>query len=85
MGIWGKIVGGAAGFAIGGPIGAIVGVAAGHFIDRATTNRQSVSGSSSAAIETKQRANPRNESSKSEGNPISLKVSLRKNVCAHTF
>ncbi len=56
MGIWGKIVGGAAGFAIGGPIGAIVGVAAGHFIDRATANRQSISSSSSAAIETKQQA-----------------------------
>ncbi len=56
MGIWGKIVGGAAGFAIGGPIGAIVGVAAGHFIDRATSNRQSISNSSSAAIETKQQA-----------------------------
>jgi DnaJ like chaperone protein len=44
MSIWGKIIGGAAGFALGGPIGALVGVAAGHFVDRAT------------AIETKRQA-----------------------------
>ena len=34
LSIWGKVIGGAAGFALGGPIGAIVGVAAGHFVDR---------------------------------------------------
>ena len=34
MSIWGKIIGGAAGFALGGPLGAILGVAAGHAIDR---------------------------------------------------
>ncbi len=34
MSIWGKILGGAAGFAIGGPIGALVGLAAGHAVDR---------------------------------------------------
>ncbi len=34
MGIWGKILGGAAGFAIGGPLGAIVGAVAGHAFDR---------------------------------------------------
>ena len=34
MSIWGKLVGGAAGFAIGGPIGLLLGVAAGHFVDR---------------------------------------------------
>lgn len=33
MSIWGKLIGGAAGFALGGPIGLIVGVAAGHFVD----------------------------------------------------
>lgn len=33
MGIWGKILGGAAGFALGGPLGALVGTAAGHAID----------------------------------------------------
>ncbi len=34
MGIWGKILGGAAGFAIGGPLGALVGAVAGHAFDR---------------------------------------------------
>ena len=34
MGIWGKILGGAAGFAMGGPLGALVGAAAGHAFDR---------------------------------------------------
>jgi DnaJ like chaperone protein len=34
MSIWGKLVGGAAGFMLGGPIGAMVGVAAGHLVDR---------------------------------------------------
>ena len=33
MGIWGKILGGAAGLAIGGPIGAIIGAVAGHAYD----------------------------------------------------
>ena len=32
--IWGKLLGGTAGLAIGGPIGAILGVAAGHVADR---------------------------------------------------
>lgn len=31
MSIWGKIVGGAAGFAVGGPLGALVGALGGHF------------------------------------------------------
>ena len=34
MSIWGKILGGAAGLAIGGPIGALIGVGAGHVADR---------------------------------------------------
>ncbi|MGB0748049.1 MAG: TerB family tellurite resistance protein [Magnetospiraceae bacterium] len=34
MSIWGKIVGGVAGFWLGGPLGAIAGVAAGHLVDR---------------------------------------------------
>lgn len=34
MGIWGKILGGAAGLAVGGPIGAVVGAVAGHAYDR---------------------------------------------------
>ena len=40
MTIWGKVLGGAAGFALGGPIGAIVGVAAGTFVDRAIKQRK---------------------------------------------
>ena len=46
MSIWGKIIGGATGFALGGPIGALVGVAAGHFVDRASTRRRFALGSS---------------------------------------
>ena len=34
MGIWGKFVGGLAGFAMGGPLGALFGAAAGHAVDR---------------------------------------------------
>ena len=34
MSIWGKIIGGTAGFALGGPIGAILGVMAGNIYDR---------------------------------------------------
>ncbi len=34
MSIWGKLIGGAAGMALGGPIGAILGIAAGHSVDR---------------------------------------------------
>ena len=34
MSIWGKIIGGTAGFAIGGPLGAILGVMAGNAFDR---------------------------------------------------
>ena len=34
MSIWGIIIGGAAGFALGGPIGALLGAAAGHVAER---------------------------------------------------
>ena len=34
MSIWGKIIGGTAGFAIGGPFGAILGVMAGSIYDK---------------------------------------------------
>ena len=34
MSIWGRLIGGAAGFALGGPIGAILGVMAGSAFDR---------------------------------------------------
>ena len=35
MSIWGKVIGGVAGFAIGGPFGALLGAYAGHTMDRA--------------------------------------------------
>ena len=38
MSIWGKIIGGTTGFALGGPIGALLGVMAGHGIDKAKIN-----------------------------------------------
>ncbi len=34
MSIWGKILGGATGFALGGPIGALLGALAGHAVDK---------------------------------------------------
>lgn len=34
MSIWGKLIGGATGLALGGPIGAILGIAAGHGVDK---------------------------------------------------
>ena len=34
MSIWGKLIGGAAGMALGGPIGAILGIAAGYGVDK---------------------------------------------------
>ena len=34
MTIWGKIIGSATGFAFGGPIGALLGGAAGHALDK---------------------------------------------------
>ena len=34
MSVWGKIIGGTAGFALGGPLGAILGVMAGNFYDK---------------------------------------------------
>ncbi len=35
MAIWGKLIGGVAGLAVGGPLGALLGVAAGHSVDQA--------------------------------------------------
>jgi DnaJ like chaperone protein len=34
MSLWGKIIGGGVGFAVGGPLGAIIGTAAGHAFDK---------------------------------------------------
>ena len=42
MSIWGKIIGGAAGLAIGGPLGALIGTAAGHAVDKITSNSESM-------------------------------------------
>ncbi len=39
MSIWGKIIGGFAGFAIGGPLGAFLGAYAGHAFDKARSGR----------------------------------------------
>ena len=38
MSVWGKIIGAGAGFAIGGPLGALVGAAAGHYIAKFRAN-----------------------------------------------
>jgi len=37
MSVWGKILGGAAGFAVGGPLGALIGAVAGHAVDKLRT------------------------------------------------
>lgn len=37
MSVWGKILGGAAGFAVGGPLGALIGAVAGHAVDKMRT------------------------------------------------
>lgn len=34
MSIWGKVIGGVAGFALGGPLGALLGTVAGHAVDK---------------------------------------------------
>ena len=39
MSIWGKIIGGTAGFALGGPLGALAGAIAGHTVDIYTTDK----------------------------------------------
>ena len=41
MSIWGRVIGGAAGFALGGPIGAILGVMAGGAFDRRSRSSSS--------------------------------------------
>ena len=42
MSIWGKIIGGAAGFALGGPLGALLGVVGGHAFDRYTADDEPI-------------------------------------------
>ena len=41
MSVWGKLIGGAAGLALGGPVGAILGLAAGHGVDRVSREKKS--------------------------------------------
>ena len=53
MSIWGKVIGGFAGFAVGGPLGAILGAAAGHAIDRSKVHKRQAGPTS---IETRQTA-----------------------------
>lgn len=38
MSIWGKVIGGVAGFALGGPLGALIGAYAGHKVDQVRAN-----------------------------------------------
>ena len=54
MSIWGKIIGGVAGFAVGGPLGAIAGTAFGHAVDRQRS--QKTNGFKSADLQTRQAA-----------------------------
>ncbi len=56
MSIWGKLVGGAAGFALGGPIGLLLGVAAGHFVDRMARRTSAGGPQLTADVRTKQAA-----------------------------
>ena len=44
MSIWGKIIGGVAGFYLGGPLGALLGAAFGHAIDRSKTTSETSQG-----------------------------------------
>jgi DnaJ like chaperone protein len=41
MSVWGKLIGGAAGLALGGPVGAILGLAAGHGVDSVSREKKS--------------------------------------------
>ena len=40
MSIWGKVIGGATGLALGGPIGLLVGAIGGHFVDKYRTEQE---------------------------------------------
>ncbi len=50
MSIWKKILGGAAGFAIGGPLGALVGALAGHAVDRCFCEPEKTDGTKSVVF-----------------------------------
>ncbi|MGE0253246.1 MAG: TerB family tellurite resistance protein [Alphaproteobacteria bacterium] len=55
MSIWGKIIGGAAGFAFGGPLGALVGGFAGHLFDTYRSDGDETAASGDADTDTKAR------------------------------
>ncbi len=44
MSIWGKVIGGVAGFALGGPLGALIGAYAGHKMDQARSGESATIG-----------------------------------------
>ena len=54
MSIWGKLIGGVAGFALGGPLGAILGTVFGHAVDR--KRAQNYVGTSADSLQTRQTA-----------------------------
>ena len=50
MSVWGKVLGAGAGFALGGPLGALVGAAAGHYIAKFRANALSAEGAENASF-----------------------------------
>ena len=54
MSVWGKVIGGVAGFALGGPLGALIGAYAGHKMDRAREGESGYTDSSGANQQTRQ-------------------------------
>jgi DnaJ like chaperone protein len=54
MSVWGKVIGGVAGFALGGPLGALIGAYAGHKMDRAREGDPTYIGSSDTNQQTRQ-------------------------------
>jgi DnaJ like chaperone protein len=54
MSVWGKVIGGVAGFALGGPLGALIGAYAGHKMDKARKGEAAYIGSSGADQQTRQ-------------------------------
>jgi len=54
MSIWGKVIGGVAGMALGGPLGALIGVYAGHRMDKAREGEAAYAGPGGANQQTRQ-------------------------------
>ncbi len=50
MSIWGKVIGGVAGFAVGGPLGALLGGFAGHIIDKRASSGEGGDGTKQIAF-----------------------------------